>query len=49
MKILTKIRKCLILVVIWQDNSNELLIGKMKDKTEVVVSERFVWLLPQMY
>ena len=49
MKILAMIKKCLILVTKYYDNSNTLVIGKMKDETAEVVIEEFVTLKPKMY
>ena len=49
MKILAMIKKCLILVTKYYDNSNTLVIGKMKDETAGVVIEEFVTLKPKMY
>ena len=49
MKILAMIKKCLILVTKYYDNSNTLVIGKMKDETAGVVIEEFVILKPKMY
>ena len=54
MKILTAIKKCLILVIIGQskkyyDDSKKLVIGKMKDETRVVVIEEFFGLKTKMY
>ena len=50
MKILAAI-KCLILVIIRlsQNNTNKLVIGKMKDETDGVVIEEFVGLKPKTY
>ena len=50
MKILVAI-KCLILVIIRlsQNNTNKLVIGKMKDETDGVVIEEFVGLKPKTY
>ena len=49
MKILAMIKKCLILITKYYDNSNTLVIGKMKDETAGVVIEEFVTLKPKMY
>ena len=49
MKILAMIKKCLILITKYYDNSNTLVIGKMKDETAEVVIEEFVTLKPKMY
>ena len=49
MKILAMIKKCLILVTKYYDNSNTLVIGKMKHETAGVVIEEFVTLKPKMY
>ena len=49
MKILAMIKKCLILVTKYYDNSNTLVIGKMKDETAEVVIEEFVTLKSKMY
>ena len=54
-KILATIKKCLILVIIWvlctkyYDNSNKLVIGKMKDGTGRVVVKEFVRLKLKLY
>ena len=53
MKILATIEKCLIsliiIIIINYDNSNKLVIGKMKDETGAVAIEEFVGLKPKMY
>ena len=54
MKILTAIKKCLILVIIgrskkYYDDSKKLVIGKMKDETRVVVIEEFFGLKTKIY
>ena len=53
MKILATIEKCLIsliiIIIINYDNSNKLVIGKMKDEIGGVVIEEFVELKPKMY
>ena len=49
MKILAMIKKCLTLVTKYYDNSNTLVVGKMKDETAGVVIEEFVTLKPKMY
>ena len=49
MKILAMIKKCLILITKYYDNSNTLVIGKMKDETAEVVIEEFVTLKSKMY
>ena len=49
MKILAMIKKCLILITKYYDNSKTLVIGKMKDETAEVVIEEFVTLKPKMY
>ena len=49
MKILAMIKKCLILITKYYDNSNTLVIRKMKDETAEVVIEEFVTLKPKMY
>ena len=52
MKILTATKKCLILVIIWQskhyDDSNKLVIEKMKDEIGSVAIGKFVGLKPKM-
>ena len=51
MKTLEVIKKCLILVILqkYHDDSNKLVIGKMKDETGGVAIEEFVRLKPKMY
>ena len=54
MKILTAIKKCLILSNYltkskYYDGSNKLVIGKMKDKTGGVAIEEFIGLKPKMH
>ena len=53
MKILATIEKCLIsliiIIIINYDNSNKLVIGKMKDEIGGVAIEEFVGLQPKMY
>ena len=53
MKTLATRKKCLTLVIIhkskYNDNSNKLVVGKMKDETAGVAIEEFVWLNPKMY
>ena len=53
MKILATIEKCLIsliiIIIINYDNSNKLVIGKMKDEIGGVAIEEFVELKPKMY
>ena len=54
MKILAAIQKCLILVIIStksknHDDSNKLVIEKMKDETGGVAIEKWVGLKPKMY
>ena len=50
---LAVIKKCLISIIIRQskyyDDSNKLVIGKIKDKTGGVAIEEFVGLKPKMY
>ena len=54
MKILATIKKCLILVIIqssqkYYNDSNKLVIGKMKDETTGVAIKGCVVLKPKMY
>ena len=52
MKILAATKKCLILVIIMSkycDDSNKLVIAKMKDETSNVAIEEFIGLKPKMY
>ena len=52
MKILAAMKKCLILVIImskYYDDSNKLVIAKMKDETSNVAIEEFIGLKPKMY
>ena len=54
MKILAAIKKCLILVIIrssqkYYNDSNKLVIGKMKDETTRVAFKECVGLKPKMY
>ena len=54
MSILIRIRKCLILVIIllsqkYHDDSNVLVVRKMKDELGGVVMKEFVCLRPNMY
>ena len=54
MKILAKIKKCLILVVIhlsqkYYDDSNKLIVGKIKDQTSGFAIEEFIGSNPKMY
>ena len=54
MKILATIKKCLTLGIIQlcqniNDNSNKLVVGKMKDETADIAIEEFVGLKPKMY
>ena len=54
MKILAAIKKCLILVIIrssqkYYNDSNKLVIGKMKDETTGVAIKECVGLKPKMY
>ena len=52
MKILAATKKCLILVIIMSkycDDSNKLVIAKMKDETSNVAIEEFIGLKPKMH
>ena len=52
MKILAAMKKCLILVIImakYYDDSNKLVIAKMKDETSNVAIEEFIGLKPKMH
>ena len=50
MKILVKIKKCLILVIIHlSQNIMRLVVGKMKNETAGVAIREFVGLKPRMY
>ena len=49
MKILVRIKKFLILIFIYYDDSNKLVAGKMKNETGGNVIEEFVVLKQKMY
>ena len=49
MKILIKTKKCLILIVIRLDDSNNLTFGKMKEETARVATEELAGLKTKMY
>ena len=52
MKILVALNKCLISVIRltqYYDNSNRLVIGKIKDKTRGVMIDKFVGQKPKIY